>query len=83
MARTSARSIRRSLAAVVTALLVSGLAAPAFADVHDPKESGHPLRVAAYILHPFGVLLDTLIFRPAHWVVEREPWSTIFGHDDC
>jgi hypothetical protein len=27
------------------------------------------------------VALDWLIVRPAHWVVEREPFRTIFGHD--
>ena len=55
---------------------------PALADVYDPKKSGHPLRVFAYVVHPFGVVLDTLIFRPAHWVVTREPLKALFGHTD-
>lgn len=57
-------------------------AAPsARADEHDPQSSGHPLRIIAYVLHPVGVVIDTLIFRPAHWVVHHEPFTTLFGHD--
>jgi hypothetical protein len=60
-------------------LLVAPLAASA--DRHDPARSGHPLRVVAYTLHPVGVILDTLIFRPAHWFVHRaEVLETLFGH---
>ena len=77
-----ARRIRRSVASSVLALLVLSVAVPAGADPHDPEESGHPLRIAAYLMHPFGVLLDTLIMRPAHWVVSHEPFSTIFGHEE-
>ena len=28
------------------------------------------------------VLLDTLIFRPAHWLGSKESMRTIFGHTD-
>ena len=71
---------RRLLAAAAAvALLVA--AAPATADEYDSKESGHPLRIVAYVLHPVGVVLDTLIFRPAHWLVHREGLKTLFGHD--
>jgi hypothetical protein len=58
------------------------MAAPAGADEHDPQRSGHPLRIIAYAVHPVGVIVDTLIFRPAHWVVHREPFRTLFGHTD-
>jgi hypothetical protein len=51
-------------------------------DEYDPEESGHPLRVAAYLLHPFGVLLDTLIFRPAYWLGTKEPIKTLVGNTD-
>jgi hypothetical protein len=63
-------------------ILVTALAAatPAQADSYDPKRAGHPLRILAYIVHPFGVALDYLIFRPAHWVVSHEPLDDIFGH---
>jgi len=60
-----------------------GAGAPAaHADEHDPEESGHPLRVVAYVLHPVGVIVDTLVFRPAHWLVHHEPLTTLFGHED-
>ncbi len=46
---------------------------------YDPRSSGHPLRIAAYALHPVGVLLDYMIFRPAWWVGQREPFRSLFG----
>jgi len=36
----------------------------------------------AYLIHPVGVALDTLIARPGHWLVHREPLKTLFGHKD-
>ncbi len=68
---------------VATALLTVALfvgATPARADRYDPKESGHPLRIVAYVIHPVGVLLDTLIFRPAHWMVSHDGLRYWFGH---
>lgn len=63
--------------------LVLLLSAPgAFADEYDSQRAGHPLRVAAYVLHPVGVVLDWLIFRPAHWVGSHEPFRTLSGHTD-
>ncbi len=67
-------------AALALTLLLG--AVPAVADENDPKRNGHPLRIAAYIVHPIGVLLDTLIFQPANWVVSHEPLKTLFGHTD-
>ena len=46
---------------------------------YDPRRAGHPLRVVAYIAHPVGVILDTLIFHPAWWVGQHEPFHTLFG----
>ena len=66
---------------LATALLFA--TAPAQADEHDCCRSGHPLRVVAYVLHPIGVIVDTLLFRPAHWAVHYEPLRTLFGHDGC
>jgi hypothetical protein len=75
------RAIRPLLAScALAALLVT--ASPAAADEYDPHYAGHPLRVLAYIVHPFGVALDYMIFRPAHWVGSHEPLRTIFGHTD-
>lgn len=76
------RRFRTSLAALALApALLAPL--PAAADDHDPKYSGHPLRIAAYVVHPVGVIIDVLIFRPAHWLVHRGEWiETLFGHED-
>ncbi len=51
-------------------------------DPYDPTQSAHPVRIAAYVLHPVGVLLDYTIVRPAVWVARQEPFRTIFGYGD-
>jgi hypothetical protein len=68
-------------AGLVLLLVTLTLASPASSDEYDPKEAGHPLRVAAYIAHPVGVVLDYLIMRPAFWVGGHQPFRTIFGRD--
>jgi hypothetical protein len=50
------------------------------ADQYDPQRAGNPIRIAAYILHPVGVLLDYGLMRPCFYVIKREPFSTIFGY---
>ncbi len=66
-----------SLALLVT-LGVTG-AAYAVPDEYDDSQS-HPLRVAAYLIHPVGVGLEWLVFRPLHWVVSRGGADRVFGH---
>jgi len=75
------RMLARALGGLATVLVLIGLALPAQAGPtrYDPRRAGHPLRVAAYIAHPFGVILDTLIFHPAWWVGQHEPFHTLFG----
>ncbi len=76
---------RRTTRWMPVAILMLALLAPAgaWSDPHDPQESGHPFRVLAYVLHPVGVVIDTVVFRPAHWFVHRADWlETLFGHDD-
>ena len=74
-------ALRRALGITTLGALLL-VAAPSFADSHDQRASGHPLRIIAYALHPVGVVVDTLIFRPAHWVVHRADWlETLFGHE--
>lgn len=68
----------------VTGLALVGmllcLALPAHAGPrYDPQRAGHPLRIAAYAAHPIGVILDTLIFHPAWWIGQHEPFRTLFG----
>ena len=75
------RVLRRALGITTLGALLL-VAAPSLADSYDQRASGHPLRIIAYALHPVGVVVDTLIFRPAHWVVHRADWlETLFGHD--
>lgn len=71
----------RRLAALAVAILALGFAVPAAADHYDPQKAGHPMRIIAYALHPVGVMLDLLIFRPAHWIGSHEPMTTLFGHE--
>jgi len=73
---------RKLLAGLLVASALCAGALDARADEYEPGRAGHPVRMLAYALHPVGVLLDYLIFRPAHWVGSREPFKTLFGHDD-
>lgn len=57
-------------------------AVPASADDHRSDRSGHPLAIVGAVLHPVGWLIDTLIFRPAHWLAHHEPVKTIEGHEE-
>ncbi len=60
-------------------LLVAPLSA--VADEYEKEHAGHPLRIVGYVVHPIGVILDYVLFRPAHWIVSHEPFKTLFGHD--
>ena len=44
-------------------------------------EGGHPVRIIAYVAHPVGVVLDLLIFRPAHWIGSLPGLDEFFGHE--
>jgi hypothetical protein len=80
--RTGLRRVGCTLAAAA-ALAILGGATPAAADEYEDTYSGHPLRVLGYVMHPVGVILDYLIFRPAHWLVSQgSPLKTLFGHKD-
>lgn len=78
-----ARTIAAGLACAFLLLAVSG---PALAEKrmsrYDSSKSGHPVRIAAYIVHPIGVVLDNLIFKPAYWLGTHEPLKTLFGVTD-
>lgn len=67
----------RSLIIVIALALT--LPSSARADGYDPEKAGHPLRVAAYLLHPVGVILDRAIFRPAWHIAQHEPIRTLVG----
>jgi hypothetical protein len=70
----------RTLTTALT-IWVAASAAVAAEQTYDSRRAGHPLRVAAYALHPFGVILDWLIFRPAWYVGGVEPIRTLVGRD--
>jgi hypothetical protein len=80
--RKSRRSGVTRILATATALAMLAVASPAAAEEYDETYSGHPLRVIAYVLHPVGVILDTLIFRPFHWIGSHEPIKTLVGQKD-
>lgn len=75
-----AEYLRRSLLCLGVVAMLSAAPTSASADPYRPQLAGHPLRIAGYILHPVGFVLDTLIFRPAHWLGSQEPFQSIFGH---
>jgi len=77
-----AKRFRSKVLAATLAAALLAVSLPAGADPYDSERSGHPLRVVAYVLHPIGVILDTLIFRPAHWIGSHEPLRTLFGHEE-
>jgi hypothetical protein len=78
----TARWARAAMGVALCAALVLASASPAFADRYDKRRAGHPLRIAAYIIYPVGALLDVLIMRPAHWLVNQEPFKSAVGHED-
>ena len=80
--RQSRCSGKARLLATVAALAMLALASPAAAEEYDETYTGHPLRIIAYVLHPVGVILDTLIFRPFHWIGSHEPIKTLIGQRD-
>ncbi len=69
---------------LLTALAVATVLAtmPATARAHDAYDDSesHPLRVAAYALHPVGWGLEWLAFRPLHFLVSNPRVEHIFGH---
>lgn len=74
-------TLRKIVLSALAVAMLSLTPLAASADEYDEGLSGHPLRIAGYILHPIGVVIDALILRPAHWVGSQEPFSTIFGHE--
>jgi outer membrane protein OmpA-like peptidoglycan-associated protein len=75
--------MKRSKLIVLTVLISlalatkTGFAAP---DEYDESQS-NPLRVAAYLVHPIGVIAEWLLFRPFHYLVSAtEQNEKLFGH---
>ncbi len=64
---------------MATLLLVPAAPAGAGAAKYNPNRSGHPLRIAAYALHPVGWFLDRLIFYPAWRIGQNSAVAAVFG----
>ena len=76
----------RKLLVGLIAASVLALTSPAWAerrDAYDPQESGHPVKIAYYVLYPIGFIIDVLILRPAYWLGQHEPFSTVFGVEEA
>jgi len=71
--------MRRLVAPLLALALL--LPATAGAEEYDPRRAGHPLRIVAYCLHPVGVILDYLVFRPAWYIGGVEPIRTLVGRE--
>jgi hypothetical protein len=71
--------VKRLLLVFVLALWA---ALPGSARAHDAYDDtqSHPLRLAAYALHPAGYALEWLVMRPIHFVVSNPSLEPVFGH---
>ncbi len=39
----------------------------------------HPIRIAAYVGYPVGLLIDSFIFKPIFYIIQLEPVDKLFG----
>jgi hypothetical protein len=68
-----------TVAAAVAVLGCAQLSLAAGADDYDDSQS-HPLRLAAYLIHPIGYTLEWLVTRPFHELVAQPDLAPVFGH---
>lgn len=69
------------MVAVAAALLGSAQLSLAGGRADDYDDSqAHPLRLAAYIIHPIGFTLEWLVTRPFHELVAQPDLAPVFGH---
>jgi len=68
--------------ALALGLAVSLMAAPLTAHAHDAYDDSesHPLRLAAYAIHPVGFLFEWVFTRPLHFMVSAPHLERVFGH---
>jgi outer membrane protein OmpA-like peptidoglycan-associated protein len=80
MRKAFMKSLRRWLIGTVLTVTFASRPVLAHPDAYDDSQS-HPLRVAAYLVHPIGFLAEWLIYRPFHLLVSgTEPQEAFFGH---
>jgi len=72
--------VKKLVLGLAVSWLLAGAATPARAhDAYDDSES-HPLRLAAYAVHPIGWLLEWSVMRPLHFLVSHPQLEPITGH---
>ena len=79
--RRAATARRLAAALVAAAVAAVGIAPGVAADDYEPQRAGHPVRILAYVVHPVGVILDLVLFRPAHWIGSLPGLDEFFGHE--
>jgi hypothetical protein len=52
---------------------------PAIDDRYDDRIM-HPLRLAAYVVHPIGFAAEWLVGRPIQYIISRDHLREIFGY---
>jgi outer membrane protein OmpA-like peptidoglycan-associated protein len=74
------KSLRSLVLVMILGLILGPKASLAEPDEYDDSQS-NPFRVAAYLLHPAGFVLEWIVFRPFHFLVSStEPLEAFFGH---
>lgn len=68
-----------TLCALLAVLGAAQVRALGQGDEYDETQ-GHPLRIAAYLIHPIGFALEWTLLRPFHWVVSQPGLDRVFGH---
>ena len=76
------QGVRWFVGAAAAAILMVAMTSSVQAEEYEPSNAGQPLRVAAYVVHPVGVIYDYLILRPAYWIGSQQPFRTLFGRSD-
>jgi hypothetical protein len=72
--------VKRLLTTLGVVACLAGLPAHSLAhDAYDDSQA-HPLRIAAYLVHPVGFAAEWLIARPIHFLVSQPELEPIFGH---
>lgn len=81
----SAGRRRRGLVLAAAAALLLSLPSAGLASDgdFDAERTGHPLRMAAYIVYPIGFAMEWLLFRPAYWLGGHQPFKAVFGRTDA